>query len=158
MMEENKKKLSKNEATPKIEYFCNYQERCHSEVKEKLYSYGLNSTEVAELLESLVKKGLLNEQRFAIAFAGGKFRQKNWGRTKIIRELKLRQISDYCIKKAMAEIDESDYKNTIRRTAEKYITSIKSGSDFQKKQKLIKYLLNRGFEYDECQRVLNEFD
>jgi regulatory protein len=155
MEEKIKKYCSKQEAQLKIEHYCSYQERCQMEVRDKLYGFGLNSTDVNELLEGLVRKGFLNEERFACAYAGGKFRQKRWGRNKIIRELKSRQISDYCIKKAMKEIDAADYRNSLIKTAEKYAATHQTGSDYARKQKLLKYLMGRGYEYEECQQILD---
>ena len=38
---------------------------------------------------------------------------KKWGRQKITRELQLRKISAYCIRKAMEEIPEDDYAKTL---------------------------------------------
>ncbi len=152
--EKIQKKLTKQEAIPKIEYYCAYQERCHKEVTDKLYSYGLNTDEVGELLSRLVKSNFLNEERFAIAFAGGKFRQKNWGKTKIIRELKIRGISEYCIKKALKEIEDNDYEDSLIMLAEKYIRTHRLKNDFTSKQKLLKHLMSKGYEYEQCQQII----
>ena len=97
------------QALPKIKQFCAYQERCHSEIKEKLYGYGLSLNDAEEIISKLVEENFLNEERFAIHFAGGKFRIKQWGRIKIKYELKKKNVSDYCIKKALAAINMSDY-------------------------------------------------
>jgi len=152
--EKIQKKLTKQEAIPKIEYYCAYQERCHKEVTDKLYSYGLNTDEVGELLSRLVKSNFLNEERFAIAFAGGKFRQKYWGKTKIIRELKIRGISEYCIKKALKEIEDNDYEDSLKMLAEKYIRTHRLKNDFASKQKLLKHLMSKGYEYEQCQQII----
>ncbi|MEJ7684971.1 MAG: RecX family transcriptional regulator [Segetibacter sp.] len=78
----SKNRLTKEQALEKIKQYCGYQERCHSEVKDKLYSYGLQKNEVDEIISQLIENNYLNEERFAIQFAGGKFRMKNWGRKK----------------------------------------------------------------------------
>ena len=95
----NNKYYSKEEALQKAKQYCAYQERSHSEVKEKLYSFGLYKKDVDELLSELISENYLNEERFAIMFAGGKFRIKQWGRIKIKYALKQKQVSEYCIKK-----------------------------------------------------------
>lgn len=155
-MEKKNIRLTPQQAIPKIEYFCNYSERCQQEVAQKLYSYGLNTDEVNELLLHVVKAGLVNEERFAILFAGGKFRQKDWGRNKIKRELKQRQISDFNIRKAMAEIDDEAYMKTLEKLAEKYIRTLKDKLPFMKQQKTTKYLVSKGFEYDLISDVLKK--
>jgi regulatory protein len=98
----------------KLQNYCAYQERCHQEVKNKLYELGCNTDTVNDVMVKLIETGFLNEERFAKAFAGGKFRTKKWGRLKIIRELKSRKISDYCIKSGLREIDEDIYIQTMQ--------------------------------------------
>lgn len=147
-------KLTLQQAKPKIEYYCNYQERCQSEVKDKLYSFGLDTDDVNELLAHVVSSGLVNEERFAILFAGGKFRQKQWGRGRIKQELKFKKISDYSIKKALQEIDDEAYLKTLEKVADKYYKTLKDKFKYIKEQKLIKHLSQRGFEYDLIQDYL----
>ncbi len=157
-MEKKNIRLTLQQAKPKIEYYCNYQERCQSEVKEKLYSFGLDTDDVNELLSHVVKSGLVNEERFAKLFAGGKFRQKHWGREKIKRELRYRQISDYCIKKAMTEIEDETYMETLAKLAEKYYLGLKDRLKYIKVRKTMQHLMVKGFEMDLIKDVLKRFD
>ncbi|MBS1597142.1 MAG: RecX family transcriptional regulator [Bacteroidetes bacterium] len=144
---QTKFKVSKEKALQKIRHFCGYQERCHAEVKEKLYSFGLWKKDVEEILSQLIQESYLNEERFAIQFTGGKFRMKQWGKVKIQYELRQKKISEYCIKKAMKEIDEETYHQTFKKLASKKMTELKSEKNiFIKKRKLQDYLLNKGYE------------
>ncbi|MGG9970789.1 regulatory protein RecX [Ferruginibacter sp. SUN002] len=145
----NKQHLTPQQAFQKIKQYCAYQERCHSEVKEKLYNYGLSKNDVEDIVSKLISENYLNEERFAILFAGGKFRSKNWGKTKIRYELKQKQVSDYCIKKALCQIDFDDYLLTLQNLAEKKLLTLKSEKNiFIKKRKLQDHLLQKGFESD----------
>ena len=137
------------QAIPKIKQYCAYQERCHAEVKEKLYSFGLHRKEVDEIVIHLIGENYLNEERFAIQYAGGKFRIKHWGKNKIKQALKQKQVSDYCIKKALKEIDDTDYIKTFQKLAEQKLQSLKSEKNiFIKKRKLQDFLLGKGYEGD----------
>src|SRR5690606_4316583 len=89
--------------------YCAYQERCHEEVRQKLISREAAYSDVDVVINELIQYNYLNEERFAKAFAGGKFRAKKWGRTKILNELKFRKISPYLLNAAMKEIDEEAY-------------------------------------------------
>ena len=143
----NTKYFSKDEALQKVKYYCAYQERCHNEVREKLYSFGMNKKEVDELLSELISENYLNEERFAILYAGGKFRIKQWGRVKIKYALKQKQISEYCIKKALAAINEHDYNKTLQKLFEQKLKTLKAEKNiFIKKRKLQDYLIQKGFE------------
>ena len=142
-----KQYFSKEEALQKAKQYCAYQERCHSEVKEKLYSLGLHKNEVDELLSELISDNYLNEERFAVQFAGGKFRIKQWGRIKIKYALKQKQVSEYCIKKALADINETDYNRTLQKLVEQKLKTLKAEKNiFIKKRKLQDHLMQKGFE------------
>ena len=101
-----KKQLTKEQALQKLKHYCGYQERSHAEVKAKLYELGVRKADHDEIISTLIEEDYLNEERFAMAFARGKFRMKQWGRIKIKYELKQKQVSEYCIKKAFKEINE----------------------------------------------------
>ena len=146
-MERSKQAVSVPAALQKIKHYCGYQERCHAEVKEKLYSFGLWKKDVETILAQLIEENYLNEERFAQLFAGGKFRMKQWGRVKIKYELKQKHISEYCIKKGLKEINEDDYQKTLHKLAAAKWKSLKSDKNiFSKKSKTMNYLLQKGYE------------
>ncbi len=134
----------------KIASYCAYQERCQQEVRNKLYSYELYQGEVDELIAWLITENYVNEERFAITFAGGKFRIKKWGKFKITQALKQKEISDYCINKAIQEIDFEDYLATIKELASKKLNeySLRISNEYQLKHKIGKYIISKGFEPD----------
>jgi len=136
------------QAWPKAKHYCSYQERCHSEVKDKLYSFGLHKNDVEEIISKLVEEEFLNEERFAIQFAGGKFRMKQWGKIKIRYELRQKQVSDYSIKKkALAAIDYDAYLQTLEKLFDAKLSSVKTEKNiFVKKKKVQDYLLQKGYE------------
>ena len=151
------KNIGTEQAFQKIKHYCAYQERNHAEVKKKLYGYGLYKQEVEELLSKLIEENYLNEERFAIAYAGGKFRINHWGKTKIKYELRQKQVSDYCIKKALASISDEDYENTLAKLTAEKLQSLKEEENiFAKKTKLQNYLVGKGYEFDLVGRVVGE--
>ena len=151
------KNIGTEKAFQKAKYFCAYQERCHAEVKKKLYGFGLYKNEVELLMSQLIEENYLNEERFAMAFAGGKFRINQWGKTKIKFELKQRQVSDYSIKKALAAIPEDDYEKTLKKLAEEKLAILKSEKNiFTKKGKLQNYLVCKGYEFNVVAGVLKD--
>ena len=147
--------LTKEQALQKARHYCAYQDRCHSEVKEKLYSLGLWKKDVEEALSQLIEENYLNEERFAIQFAGGHFRNKNWGRVKIGYELKQRQVGEYCIKKALASIDEDAYQQTLEKLAtDKWEALRGEENEFVRTRKLQEYLWRKGYEPDLAGKVI----
>ncbi len=136
--------------------YCAYRERTQQEVRDKLYEYGLHRDEVEALIAELITENFINEERFAIAFAGGKFRIKRWGRLKIVNELKRRGITEYCIKKALGEIDEDDYETTARDLAAKKFNSLRDEDLLKRKYKVIRYLTGKGYEHALVQKIADE--
>ena len=141
-----KKYTSKADALVKLQRYCAYQDRCHQEVRSKLIELGCYGQDLEEVMASLIEEKFLDEERFARSFARGKFRMKQWGRNRILQELKMRHISDYCIRKAMEEISEADYLKTLREVLEKRASQIAESNDFERKGKLAQYAMSRGFE------------
>lgn len=151
------KRYTPGQALPKAKHYCAYQERCHSEVKEKLYGFGLNKKEVEEIIATLIEEGYLDEERFAIQFAGGKFRMKHWGKVKIKYELKQRQVSEYSIKKALSAIDKTAYQQTFYKLFEDKLSTLKNERNiFTKKKKMLDYLVQKGFETELIRQLLND--
>jgi regulatory protein len=143
------KSYSPQDALAKAMSYCAYQERSRKEVREKLHSFGIEDDDEAErILEKLTKDNFLNEERFAKAFAGGKFRMKKWGRVKIRAELKMHGLSAEVIRKGMEEIDPDDYEQTLRDLTEKKNAQEREPEPMLRKQKLIRYLLSKGYEQD----------
>lgn len=151
-----KKHLTKEQALQKLKHFCAYQERSHHEVKEKLYKLGVWKKEHDEIIAALIEENYLNEERYAIAFAGGKFRVKNWGRVKIKYELKQKQVSEYCIKKALKQIEEEDYMKLLNKLAKQKYDSLKADQYLVRKKKTINYLIGKGFEMNLVREVLEK--
>ena len=130
----------------KLEFYCSYQERCHQEVQEKLYSYGLSEKERNQIIVHLIEHNFLNEERFARSFARGKHRIKQWGKIRIVNELKQRQISSPNIKCALTEIPEEEYQDAFDKLAEKHWETIRETNALKKKKKFCDYLLRKGWE------------
>ena len=151
------KNIGTEKAFQKAKYYCAYQERGHAEVKKKLYSFGLYKNEVELLMSQLIEENYLNEERFAIAFAGGKFRIKEWGKTRIKYELKQRQVSDYSIKKALCAILDDDYEKTLQKLATEKLASLKTEKNiFTKRSKLQNYLVGKGYEFNLVRAIVRE--
>jgi regulatory protein len=140
------KQLTLEEAKAKIFRYCAYQERCHQEVRNKLYELGLRGDTLDELITYLITEGFLNEERYAKAFAGGKFRIKNWGRIKIIQELESKGLSKNCIKAGLKEIEEPDYHASLVKLLEKRLLRETDESSFTRRNDAAKYVIQKGYE------------
>ena len=142
------KSLTKEQAFEKLKHYCAYQERCHAEARRKLFELGIRKKESEEIIAGLIEENYLNEERFAINYAGGKWRIKQWGRIKIEHELLSRGISAYCIKTALKQIDEEDYEKGLEKLARKKYESTAGDERPMRRKKTVEWLMYKGYEKD----------
>ena len=130
----------------KLQYYCSYQDRCHKEVHEKLKTFNIIPEGVDQIISNLIRENFLNETRFCESFVRGKFKIKNWGKIRIINELKRRNISTYNINQGLKEIDELEYLKKFEEIFNKKLSSLEKLTPVLKKKKILSYLLYRGWE------------
>lgn len=151
-----KNRHTAQEALVKIQSYCAYQERSHKEVKNKLFEYGLYSSEVDELVSKLIVDGFLNEERFAKAFAGGKFRIKKWGRLKIKQELEMLGLTKRCVATGLKEIDSSDYSKTLKSLIRKKATLMEESNLYKKRNLVARFVIGKGYESEIVWEMVKE--
>ena len=139
-------RIGKEQAIQRIRHFCAYQERAQQEVRDKLYELGMTKSEVEEILSDLISENFLNEERFALQFAGGHFRIKGWGKVKINHALQQKRVSSFNIKMALKAIDPKDYEKTLISLANKKWNSLKGERGLSRIAKTYAFLQQRGFE------------
>ena len=139
----------------KIEHYCAYQERCHLEVTNKLNKLGIFGDELDEYVCYLIDENFLSETRFSEAYVRGKFNNNNWGKVKLSRELKLRNISDWNISNALSQINSEDYNNKLRKLCLKLV-NLSDKPEFELKNKVVKNLSYKGWEVDLVIKTLNQ--
>ena len=135
-----------DEAQKVLENYCAYQERCHKEVQLKLKKMGMIPEAMDKIIVHLIEHNYLNEERFAKAFVRGKFRIKKWGKNRLVRELKFREVSKYSIESGLSEINPEEYLEVLDELVKKRIAQVKERNPYKKKRKVADYLLYRGWE------------
>jgi regulatory protein len=140
----------------KIRHYCSYQERCISEVEQKLKELTVQKKKIPEIINQLQKEGYLNEERFAKAFAGGKFRLNKWGRHKIEFEMRIRGIPELMIQEGMAEIDDAEYLQTLKELMIHKFNEIKSDKIVNIREKIINFASGKGYEMEFILGILKE--
>lgn len=148
-----------DEAQKALEHYCAYQERCHQEVRKKLESMHMIPQAIDHIVVYLIEHNFLNESRFVRSFVQGKFNIKKWGKLRLYRELKAREIPPTVIERALNEIPEEKYLQTFHELAEKQLSKVRETNPWKKKKKLADYLLYRGWEshlvYDKVNKLIS---
>lgn len=153
---EQKKSYTFLEIKQKLVNYCVYQDRCHKEVEQKMWDYLLVPEAKDEILLYLMKENYLNEERFARSYIRGKFYMKSWGRNKIRNHLKFKGVPEKLINSCFDEIEDDDYYKTLNKLYNNYYSKITGLQVYQKKSKTIKYLLSKGFEYEEITQIMKD--
>lgn len=138
--------ITPDQALQKMERFCAYRERCPKEVRSKLKEMGLSRADSEQIYQVLQEDNFFNEERFAMAYAGGKFRSNQWGRVRIRQELKMRSIAPEYIAKALESIPEEEYEALVCKLIDKKMQQY-TGDD-NARDKTIASLSRAGFELD----------
>jgi regulatory protein len=143
--------FSKEQIIFKLEAFCAYQERCTQEVRTKLERLGADESLSIEVIKHLTDHRFLDDKRFVEAYVQGKLRIKKWGRQKIKAALFQKRIDAKLIQEGIyAFISDDEYQQVIKSLIERKKRELSSEKNPQiKKQKLMRFLLSRGFQYDE---------
>lgn len=126
--------------------YCAYQERCISEIKQKMKDLLVDEADHANYLTWLSENNYLNEARFVELYVRSKFNQKHWGRNKIMFELKKRGIPETLLSNAWNDIDEADYTDQLKKLILKKKADLKLGTAQQKYQKCYAFALSKGYE------------
>ncbi len=149
------KKLDKKEALSSVQFICSKQEKCCSEIRKKLQSWGINAQEQEEIIESLIEDKFIDENRFTPVFVRDKFRFNRWGRIKIAYHLRQKQIPAYIIETALQEIDEQEYMETLTELLQSKLKGLNTEDKYQLKAKLLRFIHSRGFEPALADSVIN---
>ncbi len=145
---------SERSTLAKARAYCARQERCQQEVRDKLYAWGEHRAQVEVIVSKLIGEGFLNEARFAEHFAVSKARQKGWGVRKIEQALRLKQVSEPCIKLGLKAIDAEEATERLQWLVAKRWEREREPDAYRKRQKVVAYFLRKGYDMDRIEQAL----
>ena len=136
------------EAYKKMALLCSRREYCISDIQQKMSRWEMSQKDKTEVVSQLLADNFIDESRFAEAFVKDKFRFNKWGKNKIIYSLKQKRIADKIIFDALEWISDKDYRILIKELLEAKYKTQKSENNYIAKSKLLRFMTQRGFEYD----------
>lgn len=151
-----KKSLNLDDIKKNLTRYCNFQERCYSEVDKKLSSYELTESQIKEITDYLINNSLLNEKRFTELFIQGKLRYRQWGRKKLVQELRLKGVEEELIQSEIRAVDDVDFENALYHLLNKKIQMVSGKNPAKKRQKIYRYLLSKGHEKELIYKALEK--
>lgn len=148
-------KMNYQEALRYSMNLCSKQERCKSEICEKLLKSGLQEANIDKVLSALENDGFINESRYASMFASDKLRLNRWGRIKIRYMLHQKKIPGEIISRALDEMNMDEYYEALKQELAKKKKTIHSDNPWNMRNKLFLFALQRGFESELIQKVID---
>ena len=140
--------ISKEVALGKAAGLCSGSEHCTSQIREKLSLWGISEEDANDIIDRLTKEKFIDDSRFARAYCHDKFCYSHWGRVKIRQMLRHLRLSDEEIAEGMTAISEEAYSETLSDALLAKDRTLKDTDIYQRKGKLVRHLLSRGFEMD----------
>lgn len=154
-MSNEKQKSAFNRDLDKMRHYCGYQERCFYELREKAKKIELSFDDLERMIPILESEHFYSEARFAEQYAGGKFRMKKWGRYKIRKELRSKQVPKSLIDNAIDKIPEDAYLETLRELMKRKNREY-GNKPHQLYAKLYRFFTQKGYESHLFRAVFNE--
>jgi regulatory protein len=151
------KKISEPEALNKAAAYCTLCERCISEVKAKLDSWGIGYASQTKILERLIDEKFIDERRYCSAFVNDKLRFNHWGRIKIRAKLIEKRLPRELIADALENIDEEEYNNILLTLIKNKSREAGNIEEHKKREKVLRFAASRGFEPSLIMKQLNYY-
>jgi len=148
----------KNKLLKKLASYCSKKEVCVFDIMQKLASTQLNEDEKVSIINFLIKEKFIDEKRYAESFVNEKLNINGWGRIKIAEALKLKNIDENIINLAIRNIDMNYYIDIIKKAALKKINALINDDIEIKRNKVIQFLISKGFEEEIAENVISELN
>ena len=135
-------------ALAKAMQWCASEEHCLWDVRRKLTRLGCDPSDINQILQRLCADDFINENRYALAFASGKFNLFKWGKNKTAAALRMKSIPEQFIARALESIDTAAYRDTLNKLLNKKKHELSGETSLEMKQKLLRFALQKGYEVD----------
>lgn len=149
-------KLSESQALHRLAAYCSKAERCESDIWRKMLAWELADEEKSRIVSRLKQEKFLDDRRFATAFVNDKSRFSKWGKVKIEFELRKKKIDETLIREATSTLDDAESEAVLGALLLKKEASIKAKNDYDKRAKLLRFALGRGYSMGVALRCIDK--
>ena len=156
MEEKQNKQISEEKALSRMMNICAKKEYCTFDIKQKLYKLNLPSEAIDRVIIELINKKFIDNARYTRSFISDKSRFSKWGLRKIKYSLKLKQIPDSVIDEVLEELEPNQFTKDLQPIIEQKMKSVKGNTEYEKRAKVIRFALGRGFEMNDIIKCLDK--
>lgn len=147
------KKMDPQKVADRMRGLCSRREYCRQDIMKKvLAALDGDADEAGRVMDRLVEEKYIDDLRYASAYARDKSSIAGWGSTKIRYMLASKGIDRETIAAALQEVDEGKASDRLEKLLSAKVRSLKD--DPQRRVKLLRFALGRGYQYDEAAEVI----
>ena len=148
--------MTKEQILAKLTASCARAEHCLDDMRKKMERWQVEADVQEEVLQYLVKEGYIDESRYARYFINDKIKYNKWGRKKVEQALYYKRIPRDVYQPILDEVAEDDYEEILLPLLRTKLRSLKYSDDYEKRMKLIRFAMQRGFSYSQADRCVSK--
>ena len=153
-----KKEEETQQAFKKLAALCAKGEHCSGEMLNKMRLWGLDEEAQTTIMSKLVAGKYIDDERYCRFFVNDKIKYNKWGRRKIEQALWQKQMDESISRRILDEIDDSEYLQVLKPLLKSKEKSIKANNDYERKMKLMKFAIGRGFSMNLIRQCIDGID
>jgi regulatory protein len=151
------RKMTPEEALSRLQNLCSASEKCTGELREKLRKWEIPEGESEKIVEKLKKDKFVDDNRFAGFFVRDKQKINKWGKEKIRYALIHKGLNKEIIDEALSTLPNENFEDTLRELLSRKSRQLEKYERYEKRNRLIRFAIQRGFDYDLIFRVVDDF-
>lgn len=145
-MKNKPRKTNEIKALSRMANLCARRECCVFDIRTKLMRYELDQEAIDRIIEQLKKDRYIDELRFTHSFINDKIQFNKWGKIKIDFALRQKYIPQSIINEAFLDFSDEQLNDSLEALLSAKWKTIKGKTEHDKRTKLIRFGLGRGFE------------
>lgn len=142
----------------KLTALCARGEHCLQDMRTKMERWQIDADIQGRVLDYLVTERYIDEERYARFFINDKVKYNKWGKRKIVQALYMKKIPEEVYAPLLKDVEEEDYERTLLPLLVAKAKTVKGDSNYEKRMKLVRYALQRGFSYEQAQRCMEKIE
>ena len=157
-MNQKPKEISESKALSRMASQCARREYSAFDIETKLQRYNLDKDTIERIIAQLKKEKFIDELRFTRSFIKDKIRFNKWGKKKIEFGLRQKRVPESIVSEAFLDFTDEELNESLHDLLQKKWKTIKGDSDYNRRNKLIRFGLSRGFDMNNIMKCIENIE
>ena len=157
-MNQKPKEISESKALSRMASQCARREYSAFDIETKLQRYNLDRETIDRIIAQLKKEKFIDELRFTRSFIKDKIRFNKWGKKKIEYGLRQKRVPEEIVNEAFLDFTDEELNESLQDLLQAKWKTIKGDTDYDRRNKLIRFGLSRGFDMNNIMKCLENIE